>query len=132
MAYSNKKIVSSKITTARLTTRVLLTEEDVPTTATVLFMHGNGSTARFWEDAMLSLPPSYKGRTHTHSHHHTQIHSLISTHPRHYSHSELIFCTLGIAADVRGYGEADIDAKIDATRGMQDLADDAFALLDEV
>ncbi len=36
----------------------------------------------------------------------------------------------GIAPDLRGYGDADPDAKIDATRGMGDLADDAAALLD--
>lgn len=35
-----------------------------------------------------------------------------------------------IAPDQRGYGEADPAKKIDATRGMGDLADDAFALLD--
>jgi pimeloyl-ACP methyl ester carboxylesterase len=36
----------------------------------------------------------------------------------------------GIAPDHRGYGGADRSKKIDATRGMGDLADDAFALLD--
>lgn len=36
----------------------------------------------------------------------------------------------GIAPDQRGYGDADPDAKIDATRGMGDLSDDAAALLD--
>ena len=35
-----------------------------------------------------------------------------------------------IAPDQRGYGEADRTAIIDATRGLADLADDAFALLD--
>ncbi len=38
----------------------------------------------------------------------------------------------GIAPDQRGYGEADPEKKIDATRGMGDLADDAFALLDRL
>jgi pimeloyl-ACP methyl ester carboxylesterase len=38
----------------------------------------------------------------------------------------------GIAPDQRGYGEADPEAKIDATRGMGDLADDAIALLDHL
>ncbi len=36
----------------------------------------------------------------------------------------------GIAPDQRGYGGADPDALIDATRGMGDLSDDAVALLD--
>jgi pimeloyl-ACP methyl ester carboxylesterase len=36
----------------------------------------------------------------------------------------------GIAPDQRGYGDADPSAKIDATRGMGDLSDDAAALLD--
>lgn len=38
----------------------------------------------------------------------------------------------GICPDQRGYGEADPQAKINATRGMGDLADDAAALLDEL
>ena len=37
----------------------------------------------------------------------------------------------GIAPDQRGYGEADADQKIDATRGAGDLADDAVALLNQ-
>ena len=36
----------------------------------------------------------------------------------------------GIAPDQRGYGDADPDVLIDATRGMGDLSDDAVALLD--
>ena len=36
----------------------------------------------------------------------------------------------GIAPDQRGYGDADPEVTIDATRGMGDLADDAAALLD--
>ncbi|MEJ5224325.1 MAG: alpha/beta fold hydrolase, partial [Anaerolineales bacterium] len=36
----------------------------------------------------------------------------------------------GIAPDQRGFGDADPAKKIDATRGMGDLADDAVALLD--
>lgn len=35
-----------------------------------------------------------------------------------------------IAPDLRGYGEANPELLIDATRGMADLADDAIALLD--
>ena len=38
----------------------------------------------------------------------------------------------GIAADQRGFGSADPQKKIDATRGMGDLADDALALLDHL
>ncbi len=38
----------------------------------------------------------------------------------------------GIAPDQRGFGEADPEKKIDATRGMGDLADDAAALLDHL
>lgn len=38
----------------------------------------------------------------------------------------------GIAMDQRGFGEADPDKKIDATRGLGDLADDLKALIDEL
>lgn len=38
----------------------------------------------------------------------------------------------GIAPDQRGYGDADPKAKIDARRGLGDLADDAVALLDHL
>ncbi|HSM58354.1 MAG TPA: alpha/beta hydrolase, partial [Candidatus Sulfomarinibacteraceae bacterium] len=38
----------------------------------------------------------------------------------------------GIAPDQRGFGEADPQKKIDATRGLADLADDAIALLDHL
>jgi pimeloyl-ACP methyl ester carboxylesterase len=38
----------------------------------------------------------------------------------------------GIAPDQRGFGDADATCKIDATRGMGDLADDAIALLDQL
>lgn len=38
----------------------------------------------------------------------------------------------GIAPDQRGYGDADRNAKVDATRGMRDLSDDAAALLDHL
>lgn len=38
----------------------------------------------------------------------------------------------GIALDQRGYGDADPAAKVDATRGMGDLADDAIALMDHL
>jgi len=37
-----------------------------------------------------------------------------------------------IAPDLRGYGQADPERRIDATRGMGDLADDVVALLDHL
>lgn len=37
-----------------------------------------------------------------------------------------------IAPDLRGYGEADATAKVDATRGMKDFADDLASLCDEL
>ncbi|MEO8395291.1 MAG: alpha/beta hydrolase [Chloroflexota bacterium] len=87
-------ITASTITTPRLTTRVLFSGADggIP----ILFLHGNASSATFWEEVMLTLPAGYRG----------------------------------IAPDQRGYGDADRAVKIDATRGLRDLADDAIALLD--
>lgn len=89
-------ITPRTVTSTRLTTRVLFSgdEQAVP----VLFIHGNASSATFWEETMLALPASYRA----------------------------------IAADQRGYGDADRAKKIDATRGMSDLADDAVALLDQL
>jgi pimeloyl-ACP methyl ester carboxylesterase len=86
------KIVSS----SRISTRVLFSgvENGIP----VLFVHGNVSSATFWEETMLALPDGYRG----------------------------------IAADQRGYGGADRNAKIDATRGVMDWADDLVALLDHL
>ncbi len=87
-------ITAKTITTPRLTTRVLFSgpEDGIP----VLFIHGNASSATYWEEVMLVLPDGYRG----------------------------------IAPDQRGYGDADRSKKIDATRGMGDLSDDAAALLD--
>lgn len=89
-------VSARRLTTPRLTTRVLFAgpEDGVP----VLFLHGNLSSATWWEETMIALPAGYHG----------------------------------IAPDQRGFGEADPAAKIDATRGMGDLADDALALLDEL
>lgn len=89
-------ITAKTITTDRITTRVLFSgpEDGTP----VLFVHGNLSSATWWEDTMVKLPEGY----------------------------------WGIAPDLRGYGEADPNAIIDATRGMDDLADDVFALLDHL
>lgn len=87
-------ITAKTMTTPRITTRVLFSgpEDGVP----VLFIHGNASSATFWEEIMLALPAGFRA----------------------------------IAPDQRGYGDADPEKKIDATRGMGDLADDAFTLMD--
>lgn len=87
-------VIASVVTTKRISTRVLFSgpEDGVP----VLFLHGNTSSATWWEETMLALPAGYRG----------------------------------IAPDQRGFGDADVARKIDATRGLGDLADDAVALLD--
>lgn len=91
-----KGIAPKTITTERITTRVLFSgpEDGIP----VFFIHGNTSSATWWEEIMVGLPEGY----------------------------------YGIAPDQRGFGEADQEKKIDATRGMGDLADDAAALLDHL
>ncbi len=87
-------ITPRTITSDRITTRVLFSGPDdgIP----VLFLHGNASSATWWEETMLALPAGYRG----------------------------------IAPDQRGFGDADPAARIDATRGAGDWADDALALLD--
>ncbi|MBX3080649.1 MAG: alpha/beta hydrolase [Anaerolineae bacterium] len=87
-------ITAKTITTSRLTTRVLFSgsESGIP----VVFVHGNASSATYWEDTMLALPAKYRA----------------------------------IAPDQRGYGDADPNKKIDATRGMGDFSDDLAALFD--
>jgi len=87
-------IIPKTISTSRLTTRVLFSglEEGIP----VLFLHGNTSSATWWEETMLALPQGYRG----------------------------------LAPDQRGFGDAELEKKIDARRGMGNLADDAIALLD--
>lgn len=89
-------ITARTVTTPRLTTRVLFAGADdgIP----VLFLHGNASSATYWEEIMTLLPAGYRG----------------------------------IAPDQRAYGDADPSKKIDATRGLADLADDAIALLDHL
>jgi pimeloyl-ACP methyl ester carboxylesterase len=89
-------ITPKTITTERITTRVLFSgpEDGIP----VLFLHGNVSSATWWEGTMVALPDGYRG----------------------------------IAPDQRGFGEAELEKKIDATNGMGDLADDAVALLDHL
>ena len=89
-------VTAQTITTSRITTRVLFSgdENGVP----VVFIHGNASSATWWEEVMVALPAGFQG----------------------------------IAYDQRAYGEADPAKKVDATRGMGDLADDAVALLDHL
>ena len=52
-------VTARTITTDRLTSRVLFTGSDdgIP----VLFIHGNFSSATWWEETMLQLPPRYRG-----------------------------------------------------------------------
>jgi len=52
-------ITARTVTTPRLTTRVLFSgpEDGIP----VLFVHGNFSSATWWEETMLRLPPGYRG-----------------------------------------------------------------------
>ena len=89
-------VTAKTITTSRISTRVLFTgpEDGTP----VLFLHGNVSSATWWEETMVALPEGYRG----------------------------------IAPDQRGFGDADPEKKINATRGLGDLADDAAALLDHL
>ena len=84
------------VSTDRLTTRVLFSGPDdgIP----VLLVHGNFSSATWWEETLVTLPSQYRG----------------------------------IAPDLRGYGDADPDARIDATRGMRDFVEDALALMDHL
>lgn len=91
-----KGIKSRKIKSERIKTRVLFSgdEDGQP----IIFLHGNVSSATFWEETMLALPEGYRG----------------------------------IAPDQRGYGDAEIGRKIDATRGMGDLSDDLKALMDKL
>ncbi len=87
-------ITSKTIATDQITTRVLFfgPEDGEP----VLFLHGNVSSATWWEETIVALPAGFRG----------------------------------IAPDQRGFGESDPAKKIDATRGLGNLADDAVALLD--
>lgn len=83
---------SQMITAGGLRTRVLShgPEDGVP----VVFVHGNLSSATWWEETMRRLPDGYRA----------------------------------IAPDLRSYGAADPDVKVDATRGMRDFSDDLAAL----
>lgn len=52
-------ITAAEVTTDRLTTRVLFSGPDdgIP----VLFIHGNFSSATWWEETLVALPPRYRG-----------------------------------------------------------------------
>lgn len=89
-------ITARTMTTDRITTRVLFSGPAGGTP--VLFLHGNLSSATWWEEVMITLPAGYRG----------------------------------IAPDQRGFGAADAAKKVDGTRGMGDLADDAVALFDHL
>lgn len=52
-------ITASTVTSSRLTTRVLFSGQENATP--VLFLHGNASSATFWEEVMLALPSGYRG-----------------------------------------------------------------------
>jgi pimeloyl-ACP methyl ester carboxylesterase len=52
-------ITEQHIDTPRISTHVLTSGPDEGTP--VLFVHGNASSATFWEETMLRLPPEYRG-----------------------------------------------------------------------
>lgn len=52
-------ITAKSITSSRLTTRVLFAGADDGTP--VLFLHGNTSSATWWEEVLISLPPGFQG-----------------------------------------------------------------------
>jgi pimeloyl-ACP methyl ester carboxylesterase len=52
-------ITAKTVTPPRLTTRVLFSGADYG--ISVLFVHGNASSATFWEETMLALPDGYRG-----------------------------------------------------------------------
>lgn len=89
-------ITAKTITSSRISTRVLFSGKNnaIP----VIFVHGNASSATYFEEIMLALPDGYRG----------------------------------IAPDLRGYGDADVSKKIDATHGVMDFVDDLAALMDSL
>jgi pimeloyl-ACP methyl ester carboxylesterase len=89
-------VTPKMVTTDRIRTRVLFSGP--ADGVAVLFLHGNASSATWWEETMVDLPEGHRG----------------------------------IAPDQRGFGDADVDKKVDATRGTGDWADDAVALLDQL
>ena len=85
---------AEQVETKRLASRIL--SSGPKSGVSVLFLHGNLTSATWWEETMRALPSGFRG----------------------------------VAPDQRGYGDADPQKKIDATRGTGDLMDDALALLD--
>ncbi len=93
-------ITSQMIQTPRLAVHALTSGPDdgVP----VLFVHGNGSSATFWEETMLALPgPSAASGQGFRA----------------------------IAPDLRGYGDTE-PLPVDATLGLGDMAEDVLAMCD--
>jgi pimeloyl-ACP methyl ester carboxylesterase len=89
-------VAGAMVATPRITTRVLTSGSETGEPA--LFLHGNLSSATWWEETMAALPPGFRG----------------------------------IAPDMRGFGDADPAAKVDAGRGLGDFVEDAAALLDRL
>ena len=91
-------ITSEMVQTERLKMHVLScgAEDGTP----VIFLHGNFSSALYWEETMLALPGPSAGSGQGYR---------------------------AVAPDLRGYGWTE-DKLIDATRGMGDLSDDVAAL----
>jgi pimeloyl-ACP methyl ester carboxylesterase len=91
-------ITSEMVQTERLKMHVLTCgpEDGTP----VVFLHGNFSSALYWEETMLALPGPSAGSGQGYR---------------------------AVAPDLRGYGWTE-DKLIDATRGMCDLSDDVAAL----
>lgn len=87
-----KGIEKRQVLTRRLKVNVL---ESSGGSETVFFIHGNVSSAAFWQETMLALPRKY--------------HSY--------------------ACDLRGYGDTD-PLPVDATLGLEDMADDVIACID--
>ncbi len=54
-----KGIRAERVSTSRITTRVLFSGEEKG--APVLFLHGNLSSATWWEETMLALPKGFRG-----------------------------------------------------------------------
>jgi len=93
-------ITAERLPTSRLTVNVLSVagRDDG---AAVLFVHGNVSSALFWQPTMLALPAL----------------------------PALTQAYRPLAIDLRGFGDTDPEP-VDATRGVRDYADDLAAVID--
>ncbi len=87
-------VTARTVETARLRTRIL--EAGDPEGDAVLFLHGNLSSATWWEPVLTDLPDGHRA----------------------------------VAPDLRGYGDADPDFHVDATRGMADHVEDVSTLME--